>query len=278
MKLFMKRAHQVLLALLLGTSLTPTQAELVGYWGFEEGGGTTIVDSSGTGNNGTLINGESARVSGKVGDALYFGGTVGPSSTRVVIPDNSTLDMSTSLTFAAWVKPDAPWGDQPIFAKEGPNSGDLAYWFGILRNGYGILADFDGSPPWTTPEEGVQRQVGSVTADVWTFLVTTWDGNTISYYQNGDFLTSLPFSGGSIHNSPQDLVIGVNAANYTSSNGRAFQGSIDEVRVYNNALSGAEVAALYNLSPVPEPETYAMLLAGLGLLGFMARSRKESAV
>ncbi|MDO9311851.1 MAG: LamG domain-containing protein [Nitrosomonas sp.] len=272
----MKRAHQVLLALLLGTSLTPTQAELVGYWGFEEGGGTTIVDSSGTGNNGTLINGDSARVAGKVGDALYFGGTVGPSSTRVVIPDNSTLDLSTALTFSAWVKSDVPWDDEPIFAKEGPGSGDFAYWFGVYDGGYGMLLDFDGNPDtWTTANS--YRSVDTVTAGVWTFLTTTWDGNTISYYKNGDFLTSLPFSGGPIHNSAEDLVIGINA-DWIYVYPTAFNGTIDEVRVYNNALSGAEVAALYNLSPVPEPEIYSMLLAGLGLLGFMARRRKESAV
>lgn len=272
MKLFLKRAPHVLLALLLGISLTPTQAKLVGYWGFEEGAGTTIVDSSGTGNNGTLINGDSARVAGKVGDALYFSGTVGPNSTRVVIPDNSTLDLSTSLTFAAWIKVDSAPTDEPIFAKEGPNPGDLAYWFGAMSRGFGMLADSDGSQPWTT--EGTYREVDSVPVHAWTFLVTTWDGNTISYYKNGDFLSSLTFSSGPINNSPQDFVIGVNAGyNFT-----AFNGLIDEVRVYNNALIESEVTALYNLSPIPEPETYAMLLAGLGVIGLMARRRKESAI
>jgi len=50
-----------------------------------------------------------------------------------------------------------------------------------------------------------------------------------------------------------------------------FHGFIDNVQVWNNALSSEEIAA------IPEPETYAMLLAGLGLVGFMARCKKVSA-
>lgn len=51
-----------------------------------------------------------------------------------------------------------------------------------------------------------------------------------------------------------------------------FQGTIDDVRIYDGALTGNEVALLAN--PVPEPSTYAMLAAGLGLIGVLARRRR----
>ncbi|MBL8491861.1 MAG: PEP-CTERM sorting domain-containing protein [Rhodocyclaceae bacterium] len=56
----------------------------------------------------------------------------------------------------------------------------------------------------------------------------------------------------------------------------AFTGQIDEVRVYDSALSAGEVARIYaSVTAVPEPETYATMLAGLGVLGALARRRRQ---
>src|SRR4030095_10266109 len=71
---------------------------LVAYWKFDEGSGTTVSDSSGNGNTGTLVNGP-LWTAGRVGNALFFDG----------IDDNITvpgfLDLSSSFTLSAWVNP-----------------------------------------------------------------------------------------------------------------------------------------------------------------------------
>jgi hypothetical protein len=252
--------------------LTPpilAQASQVGYWGFEEAGGsTTIIDSSGAGNNGILVNGDaSTRVTGKVGNALLFNGTTGAGSTRVVIPDSSSLDLSTAGSFAAWVKPDDLNRDAPIVAKEG--NGNLTYWSGVFFGKFGVLLDRDGNQPWESGTTAA-RSFGMVTT-AWTFLASTWDGTNIRHYQDGVFVGQHAFSG-PLFNSSESLAIGVNSGyNFT-----AFKGIIDEVRIYNNALTEGEIEAIFlNTTPVPEPRTYALILAGLGLLAFAAHRRNK---
>lgn len=261
------RASQLAFASALAASLVPANAAQVGYWSFDEASGTTILDSSGSGNNGVLINGDGAHVSGKLGNALYFRGVTGSSSTRVSIADSASLDLSSAASFAAWVKPADVRRDAPIFAKEGPLG--LAYWFGNYGSTFGVLLDPDGSPDW----EYFQRSEGHLIADKWTFLATTWDGSVVRYFQDGELVKSLAYSGGPLYNSAEALVIGANGG----FNFAAFHGVIDEARIFNNALSGDEVRALYTLAPsVPEPVTSAMMLAGLGVVGAALRRRGRS--
>jgi hypothetical protein len=93
---------------------------LIGYWSFDEGTGTTINDLSGNGNNGTLsnANGSGAWTTGHFGSAYYFPGVTGSNSTRVVIPNSASLQISSAITFAAWVRVDNINSDAPILAKE----------------------------------------------------------------------------------------------------------------------------------------------------------------
>ena len=73
---------------------------LVAAYGFNEGSGTTVTDSSGNGNNGT-ISGATWTTAGKYGDALQFNGT----SSVVTIPNSSSLQLTTGMTLEAWVNP-----------------------------------------------------------------------------------------------------------------------------------------------------------------------------
>ena len=73
---------------------------LVAAYAFDAGSGSTVADTSGNGNNGTITN-ATWSTSGKYGDALKFNGT----SALVTIPDAASLQLSTGMTLEAWVNP-----------------------------------------------------------------------------------------------------------------------------------------------------------------------------
>ena len=87
-----------LIFLLLGVTALTADAELVGYWSFDEADG--VDDLSGNGNDG-IIQGNPKVIDGKLGEALEFNG----STDYVEIPDAPTLSELEALSIAAWIKP-----------------------------------------------------------------------------------------------------------------------------------------------------------------------------
>lgn len=239
----------------------------VGYWSFDEGTGTLVGDSSVYGNGGMLVNGTGLSwIAGKSGSALLFDGTAGPACTRVEISDSPSLRPSSAFSFAAWLRSDDIFRDAPVFAKEGP--GGLSYWFGTFgpsgAGHWGALLDQDGNQPW----DFNGRDQGSVALGEWTHIVATWDGSTVSYYLNGNLANTASWTG-TINQSGARLFIGSNSEYTFQGNATAFRGAIDEVHIYDNAISAAEVA---QLAAVPEPTTFAFLAFGIG--GLLARKRR----
>lgn len=232
---------------LLGAGLAG--ASLVGYWPLD-GGGLDIPDSSGFENHGTLFSANASTwVGGVLGDALYFDGIRGPHCVHVEIPNDVSLQMQTAISFAAWVRCDDIYRDAPILAKEGPG-GVLSYWFGVFGPAgagcFGMLLDHDGYQGW----DGYDRDQGAVPQGVWTHLASTWDGTTIRHYMNGQFVPGGISYSQTIKVANADLFIGANSGYIDEANATAFKGVIDEVRLYNHALSPVEVAALAVMPPV----------------------------
>ncbi|HET8754994.1 MAG TPA: hypothetical protein VFM58_03245 [Solirubrobacteraceae bacterium] len=89
------------------TTAMPARAATgpVAAYGFDEGSGTAITDSSGTGNDGST-SGTTWSTAGRFGPALSFNG----SGAAVTIPDSSSLDLSSGMTLEAWVNPSAAGG------------------------------------------------------------------------------------------------------------------------------------------------------------------------
>ena len=122
----------------------------------------------------------------------------------------------------------------------------------------------------------------SPAAGVWHDLVARSSGTSFDLYVDGALAASAIYSA-ALDSSSMPLLIG----RRNSDDGRDFSvdGRIDDVAIWNRALSATEIATLWDggagtpvVSTIPEPETYAMLLAGLGLLGFLARRGTESIV
>src|SRR4030095_10522659 len=81
-------------------------SDLVAYWKFDEGSGTSAADASGNGNTATLVNGP-VWTAGRVGNALYFDGI----NDNLTVPDSNSLDPSSSFTLSAWVNPASTFTD-----------------------------------------------------------------------------------------------------------------------------------------------------------------------
>ena len=181
-----------------------------------------MTDSSGNGNNGTISN-ATWSTSGKYGDALQFNGT----SSLVTIPDSASLQLSSGMTLEAWVNPttvNANWrdvvykGNDNYFLEATSSNGSLPD-AGLITGG--SYADAYGTAALAT--------------NTWTFLTETYDGSTLRLYVNGSQVASTAHTG-SITTSTNPLPIGGD-----SLYGQYFAGLIDNVRIYNVALSAAQI-------------------------------------
>jgi hypothetical protein len=222
----------------VSVTVTAPSTGLVGAWGFNEASGTTTADASGNGRTGTIR--EAVRTAGRSGGALRFDGV----NDWVTVADHATLDLTTGMTIEAWVRPAAMSGWETVVTKE--RSGGYAY----------ALYAQDGAPlagGAAVPSGNVRvgtadrtlRGTTQVPTGQWTHLATTYDGAVQRLFVNGIEVSSRTQTG-TIAVTAGALRIGGNAAWADE----FFEGDIDDVRIYNRALSPAEVQADMD-TPVP---------------------------
>jgi subtilisin family serine protease len=207
----------------------------VAAYGFEEGSGASVLDASGKSNTGTLQN-ATRTTGGRFGSALSFNGT----NARVNVPDASSLDLTNAMTLEAWLRPSALWGWRTALLKEQP--GNFVY---------ALYANSNTNRPSGHVNVGTDqntRGTAQLALNTWTHLAATYDGTTLRLYVNGTLASSRPVNG-AMPNSSGALRIGGNAVW-----GEYFSGRIDEVRVYNRALTAGELQTDMT-SPVVPPDT-----------------------
>ena len=215
---------------------TPTDSDptLVGYWKFDEGSGTVAADASGNGNHGTLQNGP-IWTTGRIGGALRFDGN----NDYVNLP-SGLLNGLSNVTTAFWIKT-SKTGKQAIFS--GATSGNNEEYLLYFTSHTQILFFLGESPSsyvaWTITSiaNGQWHHVAVVRDDTNNMVTLYIDGVS----QGAKAATLNPLSivaNGLVIGQEQDAVGG------GFDPVQAFAGDLDDVRIYNRALSAAEIQAL----------------------------------
>jgi hypothetical protein len=200
------------------------KADLIGWWRLDEGSGTTVADMSGNGHDGFFAEGTPEWVEGKFGNALKFDGT-----NKVEIPDHPDFHLTDAVSIALWAKPE---DSQPEYAK----------FFCKQKSGeypYGIQYNQSGSSIRGTVNASARSDTSSTPAFVgeWAHLCMTYDGTTVILYKDGVEVGRNDASG-ELQQNDLSLSIGGRL-----SSGQNFNGAIDDVKLYNHALTPDEVLA-----------------------------------
>lgn len=198
---------------------------LVGWWRFDNYDDAS--DYSGNTFNGTN-HGATWTDNGKLGGAYSFNGT----DSYIGIADANKLEITGDISISAWVKTSQADGERMIFAKYDGTNPPYA--------GYGLLID-NGFPKFWSSTSGVWVSSTTSVADgAWHLVTVTGTGSTGKFYVDGADAGSFTYSAPA--SSTVDAEIGINPDLSHSQ----FNGLIDDVQLYNRALSAAEVTSLYD--------------------------------
>ena len=204
------------------------KTDIVGDWHFNENGGSVAYDSAlEPANNGTIYG--ATWTSGKYNPALSFDGV----DDYVSMGNPVSLQITGSqITLEAWIKPNAFSGQQGIVGK----------WIFAPNAGYSMTSVDNGVVHFnlnTNINNNVVSGTGVLTANVWNHVVGSYDGSNAVIYVNGVAVKTQAVTG-NIQNSVATVFVG-----YYEGTNKYFNGLIDEVRIYNRALSAAEILAHY---------------------------------
>ncbi len=205
---------------------------LVGSWGLNEGEGTFIYDSSEYENHGQ--NYSAVWQSGFEGASLKFNGK----KSYILIPHSDSLLLNDELTISAWINPDEIKNQYIVYK-------DLISGEESRRGGgvYYSLEMHSGKIRVVLIDENKQEHIayGSkpVSSNEWQHIAVTWDGEVIKVFYDGNLIGENIFSGKIFRGSEGEVLIGRYRKNY-------FNGSIDQVKIYRNALSENDIAGLYS--------------------------------
>lgn len=213
---------------------------LAAYWKLDERNGAQLfADASGNGNSGTCggacpIMG----VAGKVGTAATFNST-----SKAMVQDSIVIQDSPSLrlnqfTIALWVLPtQVKNGYQLLVAKEASSGYSRNYALFIVPNSLQLRYAAWASDCVTRL---AANSSGSMTLGTWNHIAFTYDGNTEEFYLNGvpDSAIAAPAAG--LCQAAVPVKIGMETSAFLP-----YTGRLDDLRIYNQALTAAEVASLF---------------------------------
>lgn len=225
-------------------SRPPTSLGLVGYWPMDEGAGSKAGDFSGSGNTGTITG--ATWTNGRHGKALSF---LSSGSQRVTAPPSKTG--FTNLTISFWFRPTGAQTTSGIYS-----------WADTVQNGNPwILFQRENATTARWFFNAGYRVSWNINDDTWYHATVTYDGTTWLAYlngiQNGSYVGSL----GTYQGGQQNF--GTGYSNY-------YSGKLDDVRVYNRALTASEISKIYSSG-----QTTLKKVSEQGLVGYWSMNEGQ---
>jgi len=246
--MFRKLFYLVSVLLVLGVAGNAS-ADLVAHWKLDEGSGTTAFDTSGNGNDGTFTGGPQW-VAGYYGGALEFDST----DDNIDCGNDDSLNITDEITLSAWINMAQRPAVDDWYTIPWKENAYSMYLYGADTTLTTLCADFwldtGRADIWDGPDIDIPL-------NDWTHIAVTFNGTDFEFYVNGEH----------DHTQNQPGTIEVGAINFLFTQvGSSFAGLIDDVRIYNRALTQAEILAAmeggeaypYALSPVPKDSTLCM--------------------
>jgi hypothetical protein len=218
-------------------SAVPLPQGLVALWRGEADASDVIGGHHGTFFKGTTATIPSVTPSGKVGGAFSFDGTI-----HVEVPDSAEL-RPAQITVEAWVFPTLfTLEHTTIIARGNSTAGDDAWLLGLLGNATAVNG---GQPHFQTSPFDDLITSTLIPLNQWTHLAASFDGTTKRLYVNGVLVASK----GSLSNliyDPAGGPVTIGSKRTAEPSNPPFTGILDEVALYNRALTGNEIVDIFN--------------------------------
>jgi hypothetical protein len=222
-----------------GASSKSLSDGLVGYWKFDEGVGTTTIDYSGNNFTASLGGTLPSWSSGKYGIGITF-----TDGSYLNISNSTTFDFpSSNFALSTWIKMTSSSSLRTLFWKGNP-------YCDSCQGGY-VLNVSSGTPRMTLDFSSATGNMYTATSstavndDKWHHLLGQRNGNKIEIYIDGNLSVATTFPSNSTFTDISSSMLSVSSIAYS------FNGSLDETRIYNRALSPTEVKQLYEFAPGP---------------------------
>jgi len=213
------------------TEAAANRTGLIGWWNMDTNNinGATVYDKSGFGNDGTMFLGPTTSI-GKIKQALNF-------NNSYIWASDAKLKPTSGITVATWVKFDSlSPANQGLVNRRKVDGVNQGYEMETANNTVALCVYVTGG--WKCSPNSNQ---GLITG-VWYHIAGTYDGSNVRTYINGvEFGTGTAASGAITYDATGNLYMGAEEGA-----SRNLFGSMDDVRVYNRALSAQEVTQLYN--------------------------------
>jgi lysophospholipase L1-like esterase len=217
----------------------PPSAAFNGHWPFDDGSGTTAIDATGKGHTAMLLNGVGWTAAGRIGGAVNLDGT----DDQLQIADAADLEMAgQSFTVALWIKTTRTSSQMLVEKQNTGFAGELLLALNrdnVVPGGFSI---------WTGSQwyDSVGR---GLTDGQWHHLAVSFTNGTFRLYRDGALDRTVSAAGNYVNSS-----LPWNVGRFVAGGiGWYFAGMLDDLRIYQRALSDAEISGLVGVSPVNQP-------------------------